>query len=279
MTPQAAQETMPTVFDYQGSPVAFSLDAGQVWVNATQMAKPFGKQPADYTRSERTQELISAISSDMGIPVSPEFKENSHLVKTVHGNGGGTWLHRDLALDFARWLSPTFAIWCDKKVQELLEKGRVELAAPADPVIGALMAIGQLTSVMTQMRSESLALAAKVASQDTELAEVKALAVEAGNAAKAYDEVVKALPQTKEITPRMQITQLVRKAAFDLKQPFNGVYRDLYREFRNCEGVDLLTRAEHADKTPLDIAEDLGLVETLLAYAVKMFARRKRSAV
>lgn len=27
--------------------------------------------------------------------------------------GGGTWMHEDVALEFARWLSLAFAIWCN----------------------------------------------------------------------------------------------------------------------------------------------------------------------
>lgn len=28
------------------------------------------------------------------------------------GNAPGSWMHEDLALEFARWLNPAFAIWC-----------------------------------------------------------------------------------------------------------------------------------------------------------------------
>jgi len=35
----------------------------------------------------------------------------------------GTWLHEDVALEFARWLSPAFAIWCNDRIKELLKHG------------------------------------------------------------------------------------------------------------------------------------------------------------
>ena len=38
-------------------------------------------------------------------------------------NGGGTWMHEDVALEFARWLSPRFAIWCNDRIKELLKYG------------------------------------------------------------------------------------------------------------------------------------------------------------
>jgi hypothetical protein len=43
------------------------------------------------------------------------------LVKvTKGGNNPGTWMHEDVALEFARWLSPLFAIWCNDRIKELL---------------------------------------------------------------------------------------------------------------------------------------------------------------
>jgi hypothetical protein len=45
----------------------------------------------------------------------------------------GTWLHQKIALRFAQWLSPEFAIWVDEKIEELLTNGRTEIA-PASPL-------------------------------------------------------------------------------------------------------------------------------------------------
>lgn len=44
----------------------------------------------------------------------------------------GTWVHEDVALEFARWLSPKFAIWCNDRIKELLTTGSVSLALPQD---------------------------------------------------------------------------------------------------------------------------------------------------
>lgn len=55
------------------------------------------------------------MSTDTQIPVSA-------LIQTVRGGNGeqGTWMHEDAALEFARWLSPKFAIWCNRRIKELL---------------------------------------------------------------------------------------------------------------------------------------------------------------
>lgn len=33
------------------------------------------------------------------------------------GNAPGSWMHEDLALEFARWLNPAFAIWCNYRIK------------------------------------------------------------------------------------------------------------------------------------------------------------------
>lgn len=98
-----------------------------IFFNATQIAKQFGRLPADYLRLDATKEYISAVSSQYGI-------SHSELISVT--NGGkykGTWLHQKLAIDFARWCSPEFAVqldaWIISKLQnEKQRKHERELA-------------------------------------------------------------------------------------------------------------------------------------------------------
>ena len=48
-------------YTYQGSEVTFS-NGENVMVNATQMAKAFGKQPIYWLRTEQAQRMIDAIA-------------------------------------------------------------------------------------------------------------------------------------------------------------------------------------------------------------------------
>src|SRR5690606_29415618 len=48
----------------------------------------------------------------------------TNLIVTNRGNHSdgreqGTWLHEDIAIEFARWLSPSFAIWCNDRIKDL----------------------------------------------------------------------------------------------------------------------------------------------------------------
>ena len=61
--------------------------------------KAFGKMPKDYLRTQSAQELINALSVRLKCLTAD-------LVKVVQGGDiQGTWLHEDIALDFAQWLS------------------------------------------------------------------------------------------------------------------------------------------------------------------------------
>jgi len=83
-------------------------------VNATEMAKPFSKRPIDWLRLPATIAYLDTLSEVR--------KSHITFVKTVKGNHAdgtpqGTWMHEDVALEFARWLSPAFAIWCHHKIE------------------------------------------------------------------------------------------------------------------------------------------------------------------
>lgn len=109
------------IFEYNGSNVTFSK-GDSVMVNATEMAKPFGKLAKDWLANKSTTEFLTTLSSVRGIPLT-------QLVVTKRGNTSdyeqGTWMHEDVAIEFARWLSPMFGIWCNDRVKELLTNGVV----------------------------------------------------------------------------------------------------------------------------------------------------------
>ena len=118
-------------FNYEGFEITFN-GGDNVLVNATQMARPFNKRPAKWLELPSTQEFLDSLM-DIRASHNQEFSSvrlsdtsNSPFVKTIMGSpssGGGTWMHEDVALEFARWLSPTFAIWCNDRIKELLKYG------------------------------------------------------------------------------------------------------------------------------------------------------------
>jgi len=103
------------LFNYNGNNVSFRKENDNVFANATEMAKPFGKNVKDWTRLQGTQDFVSAYKSAKGQISLLEIKKG--------GNMAGSWMHEDLALEFARWLNPVFAIWCNDRIKELLKFG------------------------------------------------------------------------------------------------------------------------------------------------------------
>lgn len=119
--------TLPTIFNYNNSPISFQKGEN-IMINATEMAKPFGKRTNDWLSNKQTQEFLNELSSVRQIPVTGNSATT--LVKVVQGGNPelqGTWMHEDVALEFARWLSPSFAIWCNDRIKELLTTGSTSL--------------------------------------------------------------------------------------------------------------------------------------------------------
>lgn len=89
------------------------------YINATAMCQAAGKLFADYRRLGTTDEYLKELAADMGIPIS-------ELIQSLKGGSGpqGTWVHPDVAIHLAQWLSPKFAVMVSKWVREWLAGGR-----------------------------------------------------------------------------------------------------------------------------------------------------------
>jgi hypothetical protein len=138
-------------FYYNGTPIEFELTPNSVMANATEMAKPFGKKALEYLSNQQTIDFIEECCKDenfykiMGLdePISTLKNDseggNSHLqkeesdtkkeiedrkscfVKVIHGGAHrGTWMHRYLAIDFARWLNPAFNLWVTMIIDNII---------------------------------------------------------------------------------------------------------------------------------------------------------------
>lgn len=138
---------MNQVFNYNGSPISFNM--GEVtMVNATQMAKPFGKRPAKWLELPSTKTFLDSLSD-------VRKSDITSLLVTAKGNSSqfeqGTWMHEDVALEFARWLSPEFAIWCNDRIKELMRYG---MTATPQTIESVLADPGNAIRVLTALQEE-----------------------------------------------------------------------------------------------------------------------------
>lgn len=128
------------IFSYEGSPVTFSNNDGSVMVNATEMARSFGKKPGKWLELSSTKSFISVLSN---------VRNSDNWVMTGRGNNGGTWMHEDVALEFARWLSPKFAIWCNDRIKELLVSGRASVRSDQSQLSMELLFAEKVSSLLS----------------------------------------------------------------------------------------------------------------------------------
>ena len=104
-------------FQFNDIPVSFREDG---FLNATAIAAHFGKFPKDYLKNEQTQQYITALAENLSVRRKILTKENQIVIVKRGGSEQGTWLHPKLAIHFARWLDPKFAVWCDEQIEALL---------------------------------------------------------------------------------------------------------------------------------------------------------------
>jgi hypothetical protein len=102
---------------FEGNKVQFNIDG---YINATFIAKKYGKQASKWLDNDDTKNYIKAISSRLLI-------EQNQLVIVKVGapsTGGGTWIHPKLGVYFARWISVEFELWCDEQIEQILKEQR-----------------------------------------------------------------------------------------------------------------------------------------------------------
>ena len=79
---------------------------GDGYLNATSMCKIAQRQIGHYKSNNQTKEFLEALSIDIGIPITK-------LIQTQRGGSSssqGTWVHPNVAIHLAQWLSPKFAV-------------------------------------------------------------------------------------------------------------------------------------------------------------------------
>lgn len=99
------------------------LNQDIIWFNATEIAKRFNKQPSDFLRLDSTKEYVGEILKESGTGNSPNEKFGSidDLVRIMKGGKyQGSWLHKELAFEFAGWCSPVFRRKLHKWTEERL---------------------------------------------------------------------------------------------------------------------------------------------------------------
>ena len=115
---------------YQDSLIHFAFTGKNkdVIVNATEMAKVFGKRTKDFMANKETKDTILALERTLIGVRSEDENEYERTGMSVHSdikiidNRGhmGIYFHRLLAIDFASWLDKDFKVWTLLTIEKVL---------------------------------------------------------------------------------------------------------------------------------------------------------------
>lgn len=179
----SAHETSKT-FSYNGNDVLFDTK-DDVMVNATQLAKIYGKRPNDYLSLPATNQLIKAITRKYGI-------SENQLVTSKAGssqNGGGTWMHRLIVVDFCQWLDIDLKLWCTEKLDELMRYGMTATQPTLEQMINNPDLVISLATQLKNEREEKARIEAESKRKDEVIAKQEPLASFAKTAFATDDKV------------------------------------------------------------------------------------------
>ena len=99
----------------------FEVDKEKGMVNLTKIAKACDVRLDVWLKANKTQDFISAMDEAF----TPNGV-NGKCITVIQGGESseqGTWGSRELALDFAMWISPRFKVWCIKVLNQILKTG------------------------------------------------------------------------------------------------------------------------------------------------------------
>lgn len=112
-----------------GKKMAIERQRNNVWVNLTEMAKPFGKQPIHWSRTKEAQAYLQAMVEVIREQTAnSQFGMESLIISRQGGASGesGTWCtDYRIAMRFAQWLSPKFSIMVDDLLVRLANGERI----------------------------------------------------------------------------------------------------------------------------------------------------------
>ena len=98
--------------------ISLVQNTDELYFNASLMARQFDKKTDDFLRLQSTKEYVDEIIEDSQVGNS----RLENLIRITHGGKyRGTWLHKELAYEFAGWLSPIFRRNLHKWVEQRLK--------------------------------------------------------------------------------------------------------------------------------------------------------------
>ncbi len=174
-------ESKAVEFIFQDTEIHFLLgNEKNVMVNATEMAKVFGKEIDNFLRLESTKNFISRLlerENSKNIPshVRGYFQESDIIFGRKRG---GTYMHRKLALKFAAWLDVDFELWIFDTIDDLLF-GKAKVAG--ERICEVALKEAKIKKLQDEVWKSDNELAKTILREQNELKQLKNMKVKAVN--------------------------------------------------------------------------------------------------
>lgn len=231
LTSESNEMGLLNIFEYNGNSVSFKRNGSITYVNATEMGRIFNKQSSDFTKTSYCHDFMRALSETKNI-------RSADLLIVIRGGNlkQGTWMHPDLAIEFARWLEPKFAIWCNDRIKELMTKGVCVMPDFTDP---AAAAEAWAKEYRARVAAEKLAIAETSRAEQEKLEKETALHtleskqedldfaesfIEPGENDMLVRVVAKKLEQNNIIIAEKALRKFIQETGFFCKNDKNGQY-------------------------------------------------------
>ena len=137
-----------STLSYQGTPVRLRgtmLNMTDMWRAA---GRPENRRPADWLalgETVRFRAYADTYWTALDEPVTANagqagmwHLDTDGLVAAARGHAGGTWAHWQLALSYARYLSPAFHLWANTVVRAAMTRPDSLATADPDPLLAYL---------------------------------------------------------------------------------------------------------------------------------------------
>lgn len=98
------------------------------YVNATQLCKASGKRLANWTRLDRSKAYTAALSRSTQIRADLLIISNE---SEGTNDERGTWVHPEVAISIATWISPEFEVWANRSLRAVINGDFTPLTADA----------------------------------------------------------------------------------------------------------------------------------------------------
>lgn len=134
-------------FEFNNQLVEFDPTEKNIMVNATQMAKIFGKLVGHFLENESTKSFMTACLNNRNSDYL-HLKTESDLITSKPKSG--TWMHRILALKFAAWLNPDFEVWVYMTIDFILFGHYQEMEASMKESAQRRNRIAELTAALRE---------------------------------------------------------------------------------------------------------------------------------